>query len=165
MAGYTAGALMVARIIWGLKAKGYCNFSNFPFRPLEGMRYVWAALHGRAERFIGHNPAGSLVIYAMLTIGLLTVVSGILVENDGYINVPSHYLYDIHGLLAWSWLALVVMHICGVVVESLVHHENLVATMITGFKQKQLPEHSPCQPDEDCRGFWRKACKAFALRR
>lgn len=136
MAGYAAGALMLGRIVWGLTAKGYCNFSRFPFRPLEGMRYAWSALTGHAKRFIGHNPAGSLVIYGMLAVGLVTVASGLLVANDAYLPISSEYLGNIHGVLAWSWLGLVVTHVCGVVVESLVHGENLVTTMITGFKQR-----------------------------
>jgi cytochrome b len=140
MAGYTAGAVMIARIIWGITAHGYCNFSRFPFNPREGLRYVWDTLTGRAKRFIGHNPAGSLVIYGMLTVGLLTVSSGILVINDAYLPVSPDYLQDFHGVMAWSWLALVVTHISGVLLESLLHKENLIATMITGLKRRRL-EH------------------------
>lgn len=136
LAGYTAGGLMIARILWGLTAKGYCNFSQFPFRPLEGLRYVRAALTGKAKRYMGHNPAGSLAIYGMLAVGLLTVATGLLVLNDGYLPVAPGLLQTVHGALAWTWLALVVMHVGGVLMESLLHRENLIATMVTGFKRR-----------------------------
>jgi cytochrome b len=154
MAGYAAGTLILGRIAWGLKAKGYCNFSMFPFRPLEGLRYVCAAFRGHAKRFIGHNPAGSLAIYGMLAVGLLTVASGLLVANDAYLPISYEYLGDIHGVFAWSWLALVVTHVCGVVIESLVHKENLIATMITGFKRRHIP---PCPANNSVEGKHSKA--------
>jgi cytochrome b len=138
MAGYTAGAVMIARIVWGLTAKGYCNFSRFPFRPLEGLRYIRDVLTGRAKRFIGHNPAGSLAIYGMLAVGLATVASGIVVLNEAYIPLPSEPLKDFHYVMAWTWLALVVTHISGVLMESLLHRENLIATMLTGLKRRHL---------------------------
>lgn len=146
-AGYTAGGILLARIVWGITAKGYCNFAKFPFRPIEGLRYAWNTLTGHTKRFIGHNPAGSLVIYGMLVVGVLTVASGILHFYEAYIDWSDN-LGEIHKALAWTWLALVGTHICGVVVESILHKENLITTMITGFKQRHLHtkhEHFPAQ--------------------
>lgn len=136
-AGYTAGIVLLARIIWGIAVKGYCNFAKFPFRPMDGLRYAWQSLTGHAKRFIGHNPAGSVVIYGMLVVGVLTVISGILHFYEAYIDWTIN-LGDIHKVLAWTWLGLVGTHISGVVVESILHKENLIATMITGFKQRHL---------------------------
>lgn len=138
LAGYAAGAILLARVVWGILAKGYCNFAKFPFRPMQGLRYAWSLLTGQARRFIGHNPAGSVVIYAMLGIGLLTVGSGLMVLNNTYLPISYDRLDQLHGIAAWSWLGLVVMHVCGVVTESLLHRENLIATMITGLKHRHL---------------------------
>lgn len=134
-AGYLAGGIMIARIIWGIVAKGYCNFAKFPFRPVEGLRYAWQSLTGHAKRFIGHNPAGSLVIYAMLTVGLATVATGILHFYEAYFDWADG-IGEIHKTLAWTWLALVGTHVSGVIVESILLKENLIASMITGFKQR-----------------------------
>jgi cytochrome b len=144
LAGYSAGALLLGRITWGMLAQGYCNFSRFPFRPKEGLRYAWAAITGQAKRFIGHNPAGSLVIYGMLVIGLMTVASGLLVYNDAYLPISSEYPQMFHSVMAWGWLGLVVTHISGVLVESILHKENLILTMITGFKRRRL-QHKTVQ--------------------
>jgi cytochrome b len=40
----------------------------------------------------------------------------------------------LHTILAWTLVALIVLHIAGVVFTSWQHRENLVAAMITGDK-------------------------------
>lgn len=135
-AGYVAGSLLLARILWGLTAKGYANFSTFPFAPRHAARYAWQVLTGHAKRFIGHNPAGSLVIYLMITDGLLSIASGIWVYNDGWLPTFSLPLAELHHDFSWAWVGLVLMHVSGVVFESVMHRENLVRAMITGYKKK-----------------------------
>lgn len=135
-AGYVAGILLLVRIAWGIKAKGYAAFSAFPFRPVHGARYALSIFKGHAPRFTGHNPAGSVVIYAMLAIGLLAIGSGLWVYNDGWVPTFSLPLAEIHHDLSWVWVGLVVMHISGVALESLAHRENLILAMITGYKKK-----------------------------
>lgn len=134
-AGYTAGTILVLRIVWGFVAKGYERFSAFPFDIPEGVRYALSILTGHSKRYIGHNPAGSLVIYAMLATGLLTVISGVAVYNDAYLPFDSSILQYLHEFPAWGWLILVVMHISGVIAESWLHRENLVKSMFTGEKK------------------------------
>lgn len=133
-AGYIAGGLIISRIIWGLMKTGYASFQSFPLNPLRAARYVFDILRGHAKPFIGHNPAGSLVIYLMLTLGLLTVCSGYLVYNDGWLIDASDLLHTLHFVFAWSWLFLVTLHVIGVITESILHKDNLIAAMFTGVK-------------------------------
>ena len=143
-AGYAAGILILARICWGNMKTGYANFHAFPLLPVEAAQYVWQILHGHAKRFIGHNPAGSLMIYALLADGLFTVATGILLYNDGWLIDQPDLLQNLHAWGSWAWLGLVVLHVAGVVAESILHHDNLIAAMITGFKRRskksELPE-------------------------
>lgn len=143
-AGYLAGLLIIARIVWGNMKTGYANFRAFPLHPVEASRYVWQIFHGHAKRFIGHNPAGSVMIYALLVDGLFTVSSGILLYNDGWLVDEPDMLHSLHAVGAWIWLGLVVIHVAGVVIESVLHHDNLIGAMITGFKRRskksELPE-------------------------
>ncbi len=103
-AGYVAGALIISRIIWGFLKTGYARFQSFPPDPEAALRYTWRTVRGRARPFVGHNPAGSLVIYAMLVLGLSTVISGFLVFNDGWLLDFSDVLHDVHLYSAWGWL-------------------------------------------------------------
>jgi cytochrome b len=106
---YIAGVLLVARIMWGLTRTGYACFCSFLFDPRQAIKHIYHVLKGNAKRYIGHNPAGSLVIYAMLVTGLTAVGSG--------------------------WLVLVTIHVIGVVTESILHKDNLIRAMITGCKR------------------------------
>lgn len=135
-AGYVAGILLIARIFWGFKSRGYANFSTFPFRPIHALAYVRQLLSGHAERYIGHNPAGSLVIYLMILDGLLSIGSGIWVYNDGWVPTFSLPVAELHHFFSWAWVWLVLMHVSGVLFESVAHRENLVRAMITGYKKK-----------------------------
>lgn len=135
-AGYAAGILLLARILWNFKGRGYAHFSTLPLQPVTGLRYILQIFTGPAQRHIGHNPAGSLVIYAMLMVGLLSIGSGIWVYNDGWMPVFSLPLAEIHHYFSWAWVGLVLMHVSGVIVESFAHQENPVRAMIACHKKK-----------------------------
>ena len=139
-AGYTVAGLLLARIIWGCMKTRYASFHAFPLHPLGALKYLWSFLHGRARRFLGHNPAGSVIIYAMLFCGLATVISGYLVYNDGWLIEDPGYLKSLHYYSSWSWLVLVGIHIVGVITESILHQDNLIKAMITGTKRSSKPD-------------------------
>jgi len=133
-AGFMAGYLIIARIVWGFLKTGYASFNAFPLNPIQSIKYVWQILKGHPKQFIGHNPAGSLIIYLMLITGLLTVATGVLVFNDGWLIDAPDLLQSLHQFFAWFWLFLVSIHIVGVITESIVHKDNLILAMITGVK-------------------------------
>jgi cytochrome b len=133
-AGYVAGGLIVSRIFWGFLCTGYAKFKSFPPNPEGAVRYAWKTLQGRSKPFVGHNPAGSLVIYLLLALGLITVISGFLVFNDGWLFNAPDLLHAIHFYSAWTWLGLVCLHVLGVITESIVHKDNLIIAMFTGVK-------------------------------
>lgn len=134
-AGYVVAGLLLARIIWGFMKTRYASFHAFPLNPIHAAKYLWRFLHGRGRRFIGHNPAGSVIIYTMLFCGLTTVVSGYLVYNDGWLFDDSGYLASLHYYSSWAWMILVVIHVIGVIAESILHRDNLIKAMITGCKR------------------------------
>jgi cytochrome b len=136
-AGYIAGGLIVARIIWGTVATGYANFKTFPPNIIWAAKYLYKLIKGNAKHYVGHNPTGALVIYAMLGIGLTAVISGILVFEDGWMFSDEYgKVYKvIHHYATWGWLFLVGGHVVGVITESILHRDNLILAMITGCKR------------------------------
>ena len=82
------------------------------------------------RRSLGHNPAGSWVIVALLTLGLLAGASGYATYNE----MGGDWLEELHEGASNTMLALVGVHVLGVLVSSLLHRENLVRAMITGYK-------------------------------
>lgn len=145
-AGYIALALVALRLPWGLIGPKHARFGDFVRPPREALRYGLRVMTGRAERHLGHNPAGGLMIVALLALVPLLALSGMatlaIEEGTGPLagllagvgRGAGDWLEEIHELLANATIVLVGIHVAGVVVESLVHRENLVRSMITGRK-------------------------------
>lgn len=138
--GYAALALVVLRLPWGLFGPRYARFADFVYRPRTVAGYARDLLRGRARRHLGHNPLGGWNVVAMLSAVVVCTVSGILMNTDRFWG--NALVEDIHTLSADLTIGLVAVHLCGVVVSSLLHRENLVLAMITGRKRR-ADEASP----------------------
>lgn len=128
--GYTFGGLILFRLAWGLLGTRHARFSDFAFGPRRVLAYLRSVLAGTPEHHVGHNPAGSWAIYAILLLGLGTVLSGWLLYNE----VGGEAFEEVHEVLANLVLFIVVVHVTGVVVSSVLHRENLPRSMVTGYK-------------------------------
>jgi len=142
-AGYLMGGLILFRFLWGAIGGPYARFCDFAFGWREAWDYTKMVLKRCPPRFIGHNPAGSWGIYILLGLGVLVVITGLLAfggeEGHGPLagllnHAQGAIAHDLHELLAWVMLGAVVIHLLGVLVESVLHRENLIASMITGYK-------------------------------
>jgi Ni,Fe-hydrogenase I cytochrome b subunit len=94
------------------------------------LTYVKSMFSRSPQHHLGHNPAGSWAIYALLAFSLLAGASGYAAYND----VGGHWMEEAHEALANTLLGVVVAHVAGVIVSSLLHRENLVRSMLTGHK-------------------------------
>jgi len=128
--GYTVFGLIAFRLIWGVVGTRYARFTSFAFGPRAVVAYLKSLLTLRPQHFLGHNPAGSIAIYALLALGLLTGLTG----YAHYNALGGEWLEDLHEGLANAMLAVVFVHIAGVIVSSLLHRENLARAMVTGYK-------------------------------
>jgi cytochrome b len=161
--GYVVGALVVLRVVWGFVGRRHARFSDFVRSPIVALTYFRDLLYGRARRYVGHSPAGGAMVIALLVCLAATVATGLIAygeegkrplavvmtnanangdeaEHRGLAKTGGEQtestIGELHGLLANITLALVVAHIFGVVVASVVHKENLVLAMITGKKRR-----------------------------
>lgn len=128
--GYTLGALVVFRLVWGVAGTRYARFAGFVTGPAQVVRYLKSLLTQSPEHHIGHNPAGAVAIVALLALGLLQLCSGWAVYNDW----GGEWLEELHELSANAMLAVIAVHVAGVASASFMHRENLVRAMVTGFK-------------------------------
>ncbi|MDO8703533.1 MAG: cytochrome b/b6 domain-containing protein [Sulfuricaulis sp.] len=128
--GYTMLGLIGFRLVWGLVGTRYARFSAFAFGPSKVAAYLKSLLTGSPQHYVGHNPAGSWVIYGLLLLGLLSGATGYAVYNQ----TGGEWLEGLHEGAANTMLALVAVHVAGVLVSSLLHRENLVRAMINGYK-------------------------------
>ena len=135
-AGYVAGTLVVARVVWGFGGGGYARFSQFVRAPRAVLAYLGAIARRSEARFLGHNPAGGAMIVALLAVVAASVASGYALTTDTFWGSPA--AQHAHSLIAHGLALLVLVHLAGVALASLRHRENLVRAMIVG--DKRAPE-------------------------
>ena len=140
LAGYAVLALIAARLIWGVVGTHHALFISFIAGPRAVLRYLRLLRDGRAPRYLGHNPAGGAMIAALLVLLVIVSGSGWLSETDAYFGVP--WVDHLHHYSAHLLLALVGLHLAGVIVSSWLHRENLVLPMLTGRKPLHLSERA-----------------------
>lgn len=141
--GYTMAGLVGFRLIWGLAGTRYARFAQFVRGPGAALRYLRSLFSRHPEHHVGHNPAGALAIIALLGTALLLVASGWANYND----IGGHATEELHEAIAGAMLALVGVHVGAVLLSSVLHRENLVASMINGTKART--------PGEGIRRAWR----------
>lgn len=147
LAGYVIIGLLVLRFIWGFIGTTYARFSDFAYSPSKVRQFLSDTVKLKAPRYLGHNPAGGGMIFLLIAALFITSVSGLVVygaaEHAGPLagmfvgsqeNVGETF-EEIHEFFANFTLFLVVIHVAGVLLESLIHRESLVLSMITGKKR------------------------------
>jgi cytochrome b len=151
--GYSALALALWRISWGLVGTRYARFSHFLASPGAAMNYLRNA---PAVEPVGHNPAGGWAIMAMLALVTAQAVSGlfnggeILMEGPWYHAAPkwlqglAHEFHEINFNLL---LGLVGLHLGALLLHWVRRRHNLIPAMITGYRDSQ---HSA---SDDARGI------------
>lgn len=133
--GYTACLLVLIRLVWGLIGTRYARFSQFLKSPKAVLEHFMAMLRGNPHHDVGHNPAGGLVMFALM---LLILVIGL----TGYLSVKEflgNFVSEAHEAVASLVLGLVIVHIIAAVGMSVIERQNLVRSMVTG-KKKGMPE-------------------------
>jgi cytochrome b len=135
--GYSAVALILFRLVWGLAGTKYARFTQFIRGPKEIISHFNGVLRGHQHSTPGHNPAGGIVM-----IGLMLVI--LLIGLTGYWSVKEFlgdFMSGAHEVVSSLALALVIIHIAAAVLMSVLQKENLVRAMVTGKKQG-LPEQA-----------------------
>lgn len=136
MLGYTMLILIAFRVLWGFIGSRYARFGAFAFGPGRVAQYLRSLLGTKPEHHVGHNPAGSWAIYLLLGLALTAGITGYAALNE----LGGEWLEEFHEGAANAMLAVVLVHIAGVIASSLRHHENLVRGMITGRKTGAIAE-------------------------
>lgn len=131
LCGLAAAALVALRLVSGVAGSRYARFASFPLGPRKVARYFGGFFSGKAERFAGHNPGSALAALAMFALVGLLVLTGL--------GVGGKELQEWHGPVAYALMAVIGLHLAGLVAHTLRHRENIAAAMLTGQKAG-LPE-------------------------
>lgn len=136
-AGYAAAGLVALRLLMGVAGTRYARFSQFVRSPSTILRYLRDMARGRERRYLGHNPAGALMVLALLATMAGVAATGWMQTTDRFWGLE--WVETLHEALANGMLGLVLLHVGGVILASLRHRENLVRAMVTGRKHAPQP--------------------------
>jgi cytochrome b len=141
IAGYAIVLLLVFRLVWGIFGPEYARLINLA----RSTRYLGAYVRGlallRPPHYVGHNPVGALMIFAFFGVFLGLVATGLMVQAGEEKQGPlagivgyavGHAAKEVHEILAFAALAMIAIHISGVLVESWLQNVNLTRGMIDG---------------------------------
>lgn len=150
LSGYIIAAIIVGRLLWGFVGTPHARFKDFVKSPVTVIEYLKAMSKRQHPRYIGHNPAGGMMVLLLLGSLAATTFTGMvnlgIEEQAGPLagwtqSMNWHdddFIEEIHEFFANFTLLLVLFHVSGVIVESLLHKDNLVKAMITGQKKEPL---------------------------
>ncbi len=133
VAGYTIAGLLALRIVWGIVGPRHARFTDFVRSPRAVLAYARDVALLRAPRYLGHNPAGGIMVLALIVMLAGTCITGYMMTTDAYWG--SEAFEEVHEVFANLTIGLIVVHIIGVLIASFEHRENLVKAMITGRKR------------------------------
>jgi len=156
-AGYLIIGLISFRVIWGMVGTKHARFSDFVCGLKTTGQYLKSMVTGKPGHYLGHNPAGGMMVLVMLVSLFLVSYSGLKTyaeEGKGPLagaeisivatafaheghqrSAGEKFWEEIHEFLAHFTLLLVFIHLAGVAASSILHKENLVRAMVTGKKQ------------------------------
>jgi cytochrome b len=144
-AGYLLATVVLFRLLWGFIGTAHARFSDFLYSPARIFAYLRSLPGGRPEHYLGHNPAGGVMILLLLLALALAAGSGMALyaveEHAGPLaglltasESAEETWEELHELFVNLTLALVIVHVSGALVSSYLHRENLVKAMVTGRK-------------------------------
>src|SRR5258706_1481050 len=137
IAGYIVLAVALARCLLGFTGPRDVRFSAFVRGPAVTLDYARTLLRGIATRSLGHNPLGAWMIVALLIFSIAGGASGALYVTDRFWG--ESWLIGVHSATTWVFIALVPLHVAGVLHASWFHGENLTRAMIDGKKKSDAP--------------------------
>lgn len=141
-AGYSILALLAFRVIWGLVGSRYARFSSFLYGPSTIVGYVRGGKDALKRKYLGHNPLGSLSVFALLGVVLAQVVSGLYANDDIASEGPlvKFISKDLSDKFTWFHTEvsvnliylLVAMHVLAIAFYYFRKRQDLVKPMLTG---------------------------------
>ena len=144
---YVVTGLVIFRVFWGFIGGRHARFSQFVRSPRTVRAYLKDVLAFKAKRYVGHNPAGGAMVLALIFSLTATIITGMVIYGyeelsgplAGYTSTLTPFIADVieesHELFASMTVFLIFMHVIGVLIASFQHQENLIHSMVHGYKK------------------------------
>ncbi len=154
-AGYVVGGFILIRVAWGFAGTTHARFRDFLYGPRAALSYLGMLFRGQGRRYLGHSPAGGVMVILLLMALAAVTLSGLMVYAydqqagplatfvvspgelpDDEFEALEEFWEEAHEILVNLTLLLIFLHIFGVLLASFMHKENLVRAMVFGKKRR-----------------------------
>ena len=136
ISGITLFFLILFRIYWGFFGGYYSKFKNFNLYKYSLLNH----LKNKEKKYFGHNPLGSLSIFSIFVLILLTSLSGMFSSDDIFYDGPFvklapqlvGFFTKIHDTLHYFLYSLIILHLSAVSYYQFFLKEKIINQMIDG---------------------------------
>jgi cytochrome b len=144
LSGYAVLTLLLFRIAWGIIGSDTARFARFVRGPAAALRHLASLARGPEAPEAGHNPAGALMVLALIGLLLFQAGTGLFASDGLIVEGPLAHLVDgatSEALTTWHSfcfdviLVAVGLHVAAVLAYAAVARQNLVGPMIVGWKR------------------------------
>jgi cytochrome b len=153
--GFLVMGLLVFRLLWGFLGGRWSRFASFIYAPATLRRYLRGGSRAEEHHDVGHNPLGSLSVFALLAVLAVQLGTG-LVADDEIANIGplNRFVSTDTGLAATAWhkeygqwlvLGLVALHVLAIAWYFWRKRVNLLSPMLGG--DKLLSPDTPASAD------------------
>ncbi len=131
--GYTMFGLVAFRLVWGFVGGKYARFNSIYPRIKKVIEYLQSLFTAEPQAFIGFHAIGFLAAYLLLAVILMVTISGYIV----YEELGPDLFEDLHETLGNLLIAIVGIHIGGVVINAVIQKVKLaMSTEQTGAAKR-----------------------------
>jgi cytochrome b len=169
--GLLALALIAFRLVWGFVGGRWSRFGSFLYGPSSVLAYLRGDAGPQGRYDVGHSPLGALSVFALLTLLIAQVATGLVADDEIATTGPLYkFVSSAVSLRATSWhksvgqyliIAVVLLHVGAVLFYLFERRRNLIAPMWHG--DKTLPAHTPASADGAAQRTLAAALLAAAL--
>lgn len=145
--------VVLFRIVWGFVGSTHARFSDFVKGPKAVLAAMRGMVRGKPEHTLGHNPVGALMVVTLLVLLAFVTVTGIVMglgpDWSGPLALSKstlHLVKEVHEGAAEALPVLIVLHVLGVLLSSVLEKQNLIGGMVTGFKRADAAHVEPDAP-------------------
>ncbi len=143
--GYVVLILVFFRICWGFIGPKHSLFKDFPLGKTNIKDFLNHIFEEKLK-YVGHNPLASYVMISMFVVAILAVITGVLAfgiqEGKGILSFLNSSFFkemelfgEIHEFFSGLFIALIVAHVVGVLVDRLLHKkQETLNSIVTGYK-------------------------------
>jgi cytochrome b len=161
--GTLVGCLVLFRILQGFIGPRYARFRDFPVSPASLVAFMKDMKQSKAAH-AGHNPAAAVVMLGIMITAILSAFSGMMIfagGETGFMGIKTamgsdpELFEEFHEVIVHVFLALVGVHLAGILADTLFHPANgTILSIFTGYKMIKAEDAAPTAFHKVFSVFW-----------